>query len=116
MGVDVLAYCLMPDHGHFVIGPTLLKIGQVVQGFKLASTHRLLANGLVIKTPWQRSYYDVGVRDERQLRNAVEYLHNNPLVAGLCNDRAAFPLSSCADWECGGRGPILVAKHLWIAD
>lgn len=116
MGLDVLAYCLMPDHFHLVVGPTLLKLGQIVQGLKLASTHRMLTDGLVIKTPWRRSYYDVGIRDGRQLRNTVEYLHNNPVKAGLIDIRTSYPLSSSGDWEMGQQGLIVVAKHLWIPD
>jgi putative transposase len=34
-------------------------------------------------TLWQREYYDHVIRDQAELARAVEYIHNNPVKAGL---------------------------------
>lgn len=46
---------------------------------------------------WQREYYDRVVRDQRHLRRAIEYIHNNPVKAGLVQRPEEWQFSSA--WE-----------------
>jgi putative DNA methylase len=43
---------------------------------------------------WQPEYFDRVVRGIQQLRNAVEYVHGNPVKAGLVHDPLAWQFSS----------------------
>jgi len=43
---------------------------------------------------WQVSFYDRGIRDEAHLLDTLEYLHRNPVVAGLVQTPQAYPFSS----------------------
>lgn len=114
MGLDVLAYCLMPDHFHLIVGPCLMRLGQVVQGLKLASAHQLIAAGLAVHSPWQESFFDVGLRDETQLLTAIEYVHVNPTKEGLADCPSEYPLSSSKSWDQGAEGPIRLARDLAV--
>jgi REP element-mobilizing transposase RayT len=43
---------------------------------------------------WHREYWDRYMRDERQLQQAIEYIHQNPVKAGLVETAEAWPWSS----------------------
>jgi hypothetical protein len=67
---------------------------------------------------WHREYWDRFIRDERRLQQAIEYIHQNPVKAGLVDTAEAWPWSSVryanqgkianqekdADQEIGGPG------------
>jgi REP element-mobilizing transposase RayT len=43
---------------------------------------------------WHREYWDRYMRDERHFQRAVEYIHQNPVKAGLVGKAEAWPWSS----------------------
>jgi putative transposase len=110
IGLDVFAYCLMPDHLHLIIGPSPIRVGYVVRALKLAAVQNLMVAGLAHGRLWQRGYFEKGLRDTNQLRTALDYIHKNPLEEGLARDPAAYRLSSFSSWEGGADGPIALAK------
>jgi len=75
-------YCIMPDHIHMIlsirtdtdgrpqVAPT---ISRVVQQFKGSITKQM---GRPI---WQKSFYDHGIRNQRDYDEIWEYIENNPL-------------------------------------
>lgn len=48
-------------------------IGSIVRGFKIGVT-----KSLDRKSPWQRNYYDIIIRDGRAMANIRRYIRNNP--------------------------------------
>lgn len=61
---------------------------------------------------WQREYYDRFIRDQRHYATVVDYIHQNPVTAGLV-ERAEDRLFSSAGYGDGiaeamvtGRGPV----------
>lgn len=109
MGLVVVAFALMPDHFHLVVAPIPMTIGRMVQALKAASVLRLKAQGLASGGLWQEDYFDVALRDERQLRAAIEYVHQNPGKEGLIQDSRLYPLSSYGAWE-GLTGSLISLK------
>ena len=43
---------------------------------------------------WQREYWDRFIRNEHHFNQALNYVHNNPLKAGLCENIEDWPWSS----------------------
>ena len=43
---------------------------------------------------WQPGFHDRLIRDEKAFRVAIDYVHNNPVRAGLVDDVADYPWSS----------------------
>jgi len=79
----LLAYCLMPDHLHFVTtvgdGGDLVKL---VDGFKSYSTKvRRDAGG--VGPLWQVSFHDRGLRTPEDVEVALRYVWDNPARVGL---------------------------------
>jgi putative DNA methylase len=43
---------------------------------------------------WQREYFDRLIRNEKHFADAITYIHNNPVKAGLCNNPGDWQFSS----------------------
>jgi REP element-mobilizing transposase RayT len=43
---------------------------------------------------WMPDYWDRYIRDEKHLRSVIDYIHNNPVKAGLCQMETDWPWSS----------------------
>ncbi|HSR12880.1 MAG TPA: transposase, partial [Thermodesulfobacteriota bacterium] len=86
------SWIIMPNHFHAVISirdcrggsrtaPTKIKpLGELVGAFKTVSTKRINERRKTPGTPvWQRNYYEHVIRNEIDLQEIREYIHNNPL-------------------------------------
>jgi putative transposase len=83
-GIDVWAYCLMPNHVHFVVVPqhkhSLAKLFGVAHhryARQVNASHGWLGH------LWQERFHSF-VMDEAHLLAAVRYVELNPVRAGLC--------------------------------
>jgi putative transposase len=54
---------------------------------------------------WQRRYWEHMIRDERDLRNRIDYIHFNPVKHGLVARVADWPYSSFHRFVRQGRLP-----------
>jgi menaquinone-specific isochorismate synthase len=85
---DLLAWCVMPNHVHVVVWPRPEhSLESILHSWKSFTSRQI--GKLVGKTGtvWQAEYYDHLIRDQEDLSHAIEYVLNNPLVAGLKNWR-----------------------------
>ena len=48
---------------------------------------------------WQRSFYDRMIRDEKQLLETVNYVHMNPVLAGIVDSAEQYEYSSAGRRE-----------------
>lgn len=107
---DLIAWCIMPNHVHVLI-EAKSSLSKIVQSWKsytgrwaFQNNERLnlgLQNfnkselGLgVPRTFWMRDYWDRFIRDEKHFHKTVEYIHQNPVKAGLCKDSKDWLWSS----------------------
>lgn len=97
----LLAWCVMPNHVHVVIEPRE-KLGKIVQSWKSFTgrwaMERNAELGLSVpgKRFWMREYWDRFIRNESHLKSVVEYIHNNPVAAGLCKSPEQWEWSSAS--------------------
>ncbi|WDE95522.1 hypothetical protein PQO03_07295 [Lentisphaera profundi] len=76
----------------------------MVHSWKSYTAHeirKLLSENKAGETPalpggklWQEEYWDRFIRDERHFINTIEYIHQNPVKARLCNELTTWPWSS----------------------
>ena len=99
-------YVIMPDHVHLLLTPRHPHtISDVMRNFK-SYTSREARRLLGVAGPlWQSRFYDRAVRDEAQFRSALEYIHLNPVRAGLVEADGAYEFSSSRFWG-KGKGPL----------
>jgi REP element-mobilizing transposase RayT len=81
----LLAWCVMPNHVHVLIETTdEYPISAIVRGWKSHSARE--ANRLLAREGafWMADYFDRYIRDEQHYAAVREYIHLNPVKAGLC--------------------------------
>jgi REP element-mobilizing transposase RayT len=89
---DVLAYCIMPNHGHLVLTPYEssaaedYSLTKIMHNIKRNSANH--ANKVLDRTGafWQHESYDHFARDEKELERIIKYVLYNPVQAGLTDD------------------------------
>ena len=87
------AFCVMPDHVHLIASPShRCDIVQLVGRIKAHATRALQAHGTTLDL-WQRSFWDHFVRADEDLAQAIAYVVENPVRAGLVAHRADYPFS-----------------------
>jgi putative transposase len=89
------AFVVMPDHFHLLFttihGITLERAMQLIKG---GFSYRV-GKELAIKTGiWERGYIDHRIRDITDFRNHVQYVHENPVEAGLAAAPEDYPYCS----------------------
>ena len=85
----------MPDHLHLVIHPVgIYNFSYIMKMIKGSFTRKInKANGKTGKI-WQKGFYDEYIRDELHLLRVLEYMHNNPVKAGLVTTAEEYSFSS----------------------
>jgi REP element-mobilizing transposase RayT len=95
----LLAYCLMPNHFHFLVRQNtnlpvskfILKVcGSYVKYFNLRHER--------VGSLYQDQYKAVRIENDAQLLWLSAYIHNNPKVAGLCKNLDDYTWSSYLDY------------------
>lgn len=88
-------FVIMPDHVHLVIQPpaeiTISKIMNYIKGN--FSRKYNWVNGAAGHV-WQKRFYGKGIRGVMQLTNLLDYIHYNPVRAGLVVSPGDYEFSS----------------------
>jgi putative DNA methylase len=91
------AWVVMPNHIHVLFTPQAgHAMSAIAHSWKSFTAHE--CNKALNRTGefWQREPYDRYIRDARHYANAVAYIENNPVKAGLCERPEAWPWSSAS--------------------
>jgi REP element-mobilizing transposase RayT len=89
---QTLAYCLMPDHLHWLLKLSDRTLAQVVGRMKGRSARAYRSRVSGAHPVWQRGYYDHAIRDDEALINVARYIVANPLRAGIVSKMGDYPL------------------------
>ena len=111
----LIGYVIMPDHIHLLICPTVEKVvTDFMRDFKRFTSGRITRQAKVEgKADWIKSFEEAGTETERAeykvwqdsfweqtiyteefLRQKLNYMHLNPVRAGLVKSADAYPYSS----------------------
>jgi putative transposase len=107
-GLDILAYCLMTNHVHFVAIPRqLTSINRVFHRVHGVYAQHFNAKYDFVGHLWQSRPYSC-VLDGPHVLNAVKYVERNPVRAGMVARAEDYSWSSAAA-HCGLREDSLLA-------
>jgi len=127
----LLGYVIMPDHIHLLLWPFgAATASEIMRDYKKFTSTRITRQaevegiaewlaafkqagqetGRADSKVWQDSYWDVNVYTERFLRAKLDYIHRNPLRAGLVEDPASYPYSSYRNYVTGDQSLIEIDK------
>ncbi|MGE0056655.1 MAG: transposase [Dehalococcoidia bacterium] len=91
----VLAYAVLPDHMHLLIAPRDgNSLPDLMKAIKNFSARRINKRAGLLGPVWQQSYFDRVIRTETQLFATIDYIHRNPVEAGLSATSNAYLFSS----------------------
>ncbi len=95
-GVDIWAYCLMPNHVHLIAVPK--SVGALARA--IGEAHRRYTRRVNFRKSWRghlwQGRFASYVLDEPHLFAATRYVELNPVRARLVGDPAKYPWSSAA--------------------
>ena len=110
-GLSIYAYVVMPEHVHLLVSepqPSGL-LADAIHYLKLSFAKRL-GRGVF----WQKRYYDRNLRDEREFREKLRYIHQNPVKRGLCKCAGEWQWSSFRHYALRERGAVEIESE-WTA-
>ncbi|MBQ3657881.1 MAG: transposase [Bacteroidales bacterium] len=88
---NIIAWCIMPNHVHILI--MLLKavsLSEIIHSWKSYSAKQI--NKLLNRKGqvWMMEYFDRFIRDSDHYEKVVNYIHNNPVKAGLVTSPSEY--------------------------
>ncbi len=100
-GYVCLACSIMPQHVHVVIRRHERLVERMVAHLKSAATRQMRIDGAHpmrklggeadrLPSPWAEGQWKVFIDDQSHLRNAIDYVNDNPAKAGLPRQTWAF--------------------------
>ena len=101
-------WVIMPNHVHVLVTPLGdHSLSGVVHSWKSYTAKQ--ANKLLGRSGpfWHADYFDRFMRDEGHFVTTLEYIHGNPVKAGLCRDPSAWEWTSYHSWDSPGGGEQL---------
>jgi len=98
--IDHYGYVIMPTHIHLVIGSKNggPGISRFMHSLKGRIREVLAGKGKF----WQERFDDLLLLSNEQLWIKINYIHFNPVRAGLVEDPADWPYSGYRDWQAQG--------------
>jgi len=110
----LIGYVLMPDHAHLIVNPITRDISVLMGRIKSTSARAVLdwllnsghvtsLDRLALDTPqrkghthalWQKDFSSIDLWSPRFVRQKLNYIHLNPVRAGLCKHPAEWKWSS----------------------
>jgi len=108
------AWVVMPNHVHTLFTPKAgWEMSQIAHSWKSYTSHE--CNKILGRKGqfWQEEPFDRYIRDEKHFANAIAYIENNPVKAGLCEKPEDWPWSSayCESRPWERRRPRLLAPE-----
>jgi REP element-mobilizing transposase RayT len=97
----ILACSILPQHVHLVLGPHARDIDRIVGHLKGRATQQLNQLNLhplaayrqadgTTPSPWCRNCWKVFIYSQQHLRDAIQYVEDNPLKEGKPRQRWSF--------------------------
>ena len=94
--ICLLAYCIMNNHAHMLLQTDKIEnLSKYMH--KINSKYAKYYNNKHKRVGYvfRDRYKSEGIYSEEQLCNCINYIHNNPVKAGLCNQAKEYPYSDC---------------------
>jgi REP element-mobilizing transposase RayT len=112
--LKLIAYVIMPDHTHLILNPLGCDISKVMNSLKSAPARKIIdwlresnyqssLGKLALDVPqkrghthavWQKDFSSIDLWSPKFIRQKLNYIHLNPVRAGLCKHPAEWKWSS----------------------
>lgn len=104
-GFLITAWVFLPNHWHAIVFPRYpLTISAAMSSVKASSTKRINQMRGDAGVLWQGRFFDRALRTVKEYRETVDYIHWNPVKAGLVERPEDWPWSSARDYTAHANG------------
>ena len=94
------AWVFLPDHWHAICAPVYpLSISEVMKSVKTSSTILMNRQRRESGELWQGRFFDRALRTVREYNEKMQYIHLNPVKAGLVRRPQDWPWSSVNEYS-----------------
>jgi putative transposase len=104
--VDVIAYCLMPNHYHLLVYPNLENLSEMVQSFSISYTKAMNKRFNRVGALFQGRYKIAHIDRDEYLLHLSRYIHLNPVSAGLVAHPDDWEFSSYSEYIGRRKGTL----------
>jgi REP element-mobilizing transposase RayT len=112
--VEIVAYCLMPNHYHLLIRLKTDNLADILQRFALSYSKAISKRFNRVGTLFQGPFKAILVEKEEYLLQLSRYIHLNPVKAGLVTRAEDWEFSSYRDY-IGLRDGTLIVPDVVLA-
>lgn len=105
----VQAYVFMPDHVHLLIHPMneVYSMEAILKSIKQGPSQSAKYRKWIDTDLWERGGgHDSNLTGQRARLEVIDYIHQNPVVAGLSDDPLAYRWSSCNWYVTDEQGDV----------
>ena len=99
---QLYGYVIMPDHFHCIIqadpGVDIADIMNKIKGHSSFVLNKYLGRTGKL---WQKGYHDHAIRNGKDFEEKVNYIHRNPIRAGLVDNMGDYKFSSYGNYYLG---------------
>ena len=96
---ELICWCIMPNHVHTLIAPVEgMSLSEIMYDWKSYTTHAINKALNRKGKLWMMEYFDRFIRDNDHFQKVVNYIHNNPVKAGLVADPTDWRWSSAGSY------------------
>ena len=92
----LFSFVVMPDHLHLLSNPREAMLSDILRDFKSRSAFTLRKSRRTRGAIWQPRFFDAICRKVRDFWEKMDYIHLNPVRAGLSAKLEDWPWSSAA--------------------
>ena len=111
LGFRLHAYVVLPDRVRLILGTPggdLRAVRLTVQRLKSRFAREVNARSGRLGLVWQDADQTLPLASDEEARRRADFLHFNPVMAGLARHPSEWRWSSYRAWEGGGRTPLAV--------
>jgi REP element-mobilizing transposase RayT len=105
-GVDVVAYCLMPNHYHFLVYLRDETLSDAMKSLSLSYTKAINQRFNRVGVLFQGRFQTIHIDRTDYLVNLSRYIHLNPVKAGLVQQAEEWEFSSYLEYAGLRRGTL----------
>jgi putative transposase len=102
----LIAYVLMPSHLHAILLINGKALSDFVRDLKKYTSQKALLDMCGTNSIWQSRYDRLVITSDKALSTKINYIHLNPVKAGLVKEPWDWKWSSARDYFDGRKGPL----------
>jgi len=103
----IYAYVVMPNHLHLLLWPDKLPLIRIMRDLKSRTGYAIAQSRKTSGSIWQPRYFDNIIRRVKYFWEKLDYIHENPVTAGLAKHPQDWEWSSHRFYAKSGAVPIL---------